>query len=427
LTESREERLVSYFGKDDPRLEDIRRRGQDAARAEDWAGLRAMEAELRADEVFWPGVWAPISSYAAWKLGDPHARLLLEEAIAAGLDGPGGLEAELTEAFGADPDWPELAEAMRANVAGPSLELLEWPTSRLTRPIRLFRLADERATLLREQVPAREDAAWETAVRLLAWVSARWPHANAHVDEQDAVEILRLVEKGKRFACVEYSTVLSQALNAFGIPARVVNLYTDDYHVGLGKGHVVSEAWIDRRDDWVVFDGQNGMYWTDEDGGPLGVPTLQDRFRSGRRPAAHVTVGPKPVRDPDAELWWRYFAHASPTGATWAGTSFVPTFQSEGVVRAEVLLHDRAEAYPDLAEVTIGVDNVDGGPAIRVHTEHPYAVGFRITTSGASPVTFALDEAWALPRQPAGDHTAEIATVTPFGALTPSTVTFRVR
>jgi hypothetical protein len=42
-------------------------------------------------------------------------------------------------------------------------------------------------------------------------------------------------------------------------------------------------------------------------------------------------------------------------------------------------------------------------------------------------VTFALDEAWALPRQPAGDHTAEIATVTPFGALTPSTVTFRVR
>jgi hypothetical protein len=218
---------------------------------------------------------------------------------------------------------------MRANVAGPSLELLEWPTSRLTRPIRLFRLADERATLLREQVPAREDAAWETAVRLLAWVSARWPHANAHVDEQDAVEILRLVEKGKRFACVEYSTVLSQALNAFGIPARVVNLYTDDYHVGLGKGHVVSEAWIDGRDDWVVFDGQNGMYWTDEDGGPLGVPTLQDRFRSGRRPAAHVTVGPKPVRDPDAELWWRYFAHASPTGATWAGTSFVPTFQSE--------------------------------------------------------------------------------------------------
>jgi Transglutaminase-like superfamily len=418
---------VSYFGKDDPRLEDIRKRGQDAARAEDWAGLRAMEDELRADEVFWPGVWAPISSYAAWKLGEAGAGVLLEEAIAAGLDGPGGLEAELTEAFGADPDWPDLVAAMRANVPAPPLELLEWPTSRLTRPLQLFRLPDEREALLREQIPAREDTAWETAVRLLAWVSGRWPHANAHVDEQDAVEILKLVEKGERFACVEYSTVLSQALNASGIPARVVNLYTDGYHVGLGKGHVVSEAWIDGPDDWVLLDGQNGMYWISEDGAPLGVPALQDRFRSGGPRAAHVTVRPEPVNDPDAELWWRYFAHASPTGTTWAATSFVPTFQTEGVVRADVLLRDRAEAYPDLAELTIGMSNVDARPAIRAHTEHPYAVGFGITTSGATPVRIALDEAWALPRWPAGVHGAEIATVTPFGALTPSTVTFRVR
>jgi Transglutaminase-like superfamily len=418
---------VSYFGKDDPRLEDIRRRGQDAARAEDWAALRAMETELRADEVFWPGIWAPASSYAAWKLGEADARVLLEEAIASGLDGPGGLEAELTEAFGGDPDWPELVEAMRANVPPPQLELLDWPTSRLARPLRLFRLPVEREALLREQLPARASTAWETAVTSLAWVSGRWPHANAHVDEQDAVEILRLVDNGERFACVEYSTVLSQALNASGIPSRVVNLYTGDYHVGLGKGHVVSEAWIDGLDDWVLLDGQNGMYWVDEDGTPLGVPALQDRLRGDARRATHVTVGPNTISDPDAGLWWRYFAHASPTGATWADASFVPTFQTEQVVRAEVLLRDRAEAYPDLAELTIGISNAGGGPAIRARTEHPYAAGFAITTDGAAPVRIALDQAWPVPRLRAGVHRSEIATLTPFGALTPSTVTFSVR
>jgi hypothetical protein len=416
---------VSYFGKDDPRLEDIRRRAQDAGKAEDWAGLRAMESELRADEAFWAAVWAPISSYAAWKLGEDHARSFLDEAIAAGFDGTGPVEAELTEAFGADPDWPELVAAMRANVPAPPLELLDWPTSRVTRPIRLFRLPEEREALLREVIPPPEDTAWATAVRLLAWVAGRWAHANAHLDEQDGLEILRLVDEGARFACVEYSTVLSHALNASSVPARVVNLRREGYHVGLGKGHVVSEAWIDGLDAWVLLDGQNGMYWIDEDDAPLGVPKLEEWFSGARARARHVAVGPDPITDADAEAWWRYFAHLSPTGASWSGASFVPIFQTEGVARADVLLRDRAEAYPDLAELTVGITPVDGRPAIRAQTEHPYATGFRITANGEVLATLPLDGAWALPRKPAGVHTAEIATVTPYGALARSTVAYR--
>jgi hypothetical protein len=417
---------VSYFGKDDPRLEDIRKRGQDAAEAENWAGLRAMEAELRADEAFWPGAWAPISSYAAWKLGEEHARVFLEEAIAAGFDGGGGLETQLTEAFGADTDWLELVNAMRANVPAPPIEILDWPTSRLTRPTRLFRLPEDREALLRERIPAPEDTAWGTAVRLLGWVAGRWAHANAHVDEQDALDILNLVDDGARFACVEYSTVLSHALNASGIPARVVKLYTDDYHVGLGKGHVVAEAWIDGLDAWVLLDGQNGIYWLDENGTPLGLPMLQEWFANGRARASHIAVGPNPVTDEDAQVWWRYFAHAATTGATWSDTAFVPIFQTERVISAEVLLRHRAEAYPDLAEITIGITTVDGGPAISAHTEHPYATGFQITVSNAAPVTIAPDGAWALPREPAGVHNARIATVTSYGILRRSTVAYRV-
>jgi Transglutaminase-like superfamily len=417
---------VSYFGKDDPQLEDIRKRAQDAAGAVDWAGLRAMEAELRTDAAFWPGLWAPLSSYAAWKLGEENARAMLEEAIAAGFAGDGGLEAELTEAFGEDADWPELSDAMRANIPAPAIEILEWPTSRPTRPTRLFRLSEEREALLRDRIPAPESTAWETAVGLLDWVTRRWAHANAHVDDQDAVEILKLVDGGERFACVEYSTVLSQALNASRIPARVVNLYTRDYHFGLGKGHVVSEAWIDGLDSWVVLDGQNGMYWIDEDGVPLGVPTLQERFAKGEGRAFPAVVGPSPVSDEDAEIWWRYFVHASPTGATWAEAAFVPTFQAEGVIKAETLLRDRAEAYPDLTEITIGITAVGGGPGLLAYTEHPFATGFEIAMSDETPVTVDRDEAWPLPREPAGVHEARIATVTRYGTLAPASVVLRI-
>jgi hypothetical protein len=53
---------------------------------------------------------------------------LLEEAIAGGFDGSGEFDLLLTEAFGTDEDWPELVEAMRANVPAPSIEILDWPT-----------------------------------------------------------------------------------------------------------------------------------------------------------------------------------------------------------------------------------------------------------------------------------------------------------
>jgi hypothetical protein len=190
---------------------------------------------------------------------------LLEEAISGGFDGSGEFDLLLTEAFGTDEDWPELVEAMRANVPAPSIEILDWPTPGPSRAIR------------------------------------------------------------------------------------------------------------------------------------------------------------------DAELWWRYFAYASPTGATWSETAFVPIFQTDAVLGAEVLLRNRAEAYPDLAELTIGITSVDGGPAIRPQTEHPYAAGFQVALNGAAPVPVARDGAWPLPLEPAGVHEARIATVTAYGALGPETVAYRVR
>jgi hypothetical protein len=58
----------------------------------------------------------------------------------------------------------------------------------------------------------------------------------------------------------------ARTLNALGIPARRLSLRQGDYHVDMGRCHVVCEAWIDDFCSWVILDGQNGLYWTDDDG-----------------------------------------------------------------------------------------------------------------------------------------------------------------
>ena len=54
----------------------------------------------------------------------------------------------------------------------------------------------------------------------------------------------------------------ARTLNALGIPARWLSLRQGDYHVDMGRCHVVCEAWIDDFCSWVILDGQNGGFTT---------------------------------------------------------------------------------------------------------------------------------------------------------------------
>ncbi len=263
------------MGGDDPPLVDIRKRGQDAGTAEDWEALLALEAELRADEAWWPIVWAPACAMAAAKIDRrAQARSFVEEAIAGGFSQPELYDPTFTEALSGDPEWPRLKAAMKANEPPSPVTLLDWPVLTPSAPLSLDRLPVEREELLR-------------------------------------------VDAGERFACVEYTAVLSQALNAVGIPARVVAVLQASYHTGVGKAHQVSEAWIDELATWVVLDGQNGLYWVDEDAAPLGVPALQDRCRAGEPLPGYVCVGSKQLPERQAPRWFSHFRHghyAQPRG-----------------------------------------------------------------------------------------------------------------
>jgi hypothetical protein len=398
------------------KLATVRTVAQDAMRGARWWTLLDLERNLRTDTEFWRDLWAPSLAIAAHKVGLKNARSRLDEAIEAGFHQTDMFEPELSAAFGSDPDWDIVLERARANVPAPPLRITAWPEPGPAAPLRLDRVEPHREGQLQSRLPRPAASAWETAKALLGWTSAQWRHANARINAGDAVDVLEQVANGARYSCVEYSIVLAQGLNALRIPARRVWLRRDGYHDGVGQGHAVAEAWIDDLDRWVLLDGQHGAYWADEASRPLSLPELQTR----ERPAKPVHVGPRaPMKDP--ALWSAYFAHASVTGIAWAPEGFVPVFQDGQVVATERLVRESGTAYPRLSDLGVAVADLDGDPAVRVSPEHPYAVG---AAWDGEPITVAPKITHAAERRftkaldtEAGEHKADLATVTPYGAL----------
>jgi len=206
----------------------------DHIRAERWADLVALEPDLRADGEFWSSIWGPACAVARWHCGRANARDLLEECIAAGFYEP-DLGTMFERSFGTEPDWPELHARIAASVPPPPVELIRWPCARPVLPLGLARLDETGAARLRARLPEPQASALATAEMLLGWVTSRWRHTSStHDYSQDANVVLDRVEGGERFACREYTIVLTQALNAVQIPARRITMLRPDYHAGGG-------------------------------------------------------------------------------------------------------------------------------------------------------------------------------------------------
>jgi hypothetical protein len=405
----------AYLG--DPELDALRTRAQDLARAKDWAGLLALRPVLERDTIFWADLWGPSCALAARLTGQPGATDLLAGLVQAGFSQPELFDGELEAAFADDSRWPEIAAAMGASAAPVPIALTDWPVLTPAAPLGLFELTG-RAAELRAHLPPPSPSAWETALATLAWVTSRWRHANAHMEIDDAVECLRRVDEGQRFACVEYSLVLSQALNALGIPSRRLSLRQVNYHTGLGRGHVVSEAWIDDLSRWVVLDGQNGLYWTGADGEPLGAVELQALSQAGGPRADFVTVGEELSRA-EADTWFSYFAHVTSTVGTWSPGPFGVVFQRITMQLSQRLEHHPDALYPDLAELGIETVLDDQKPAVRLIAAHPFARGFTVDEAELESDVLPLDCS-------SGDHEHALAVRTDYGTLPSRTLRYTV-
>jgi hypothetical protein len=411
----------------EPKLAELRNEAIDRSRAEDWAGLLALEPQLRTDTDFWIQIWGPSCAIAAQLVGRPDALDLLAECASGGFFQLENLGTRyFDDAFASVPGWPELRARIQANAPAPPVELLRWPSARPIPPLRLARLDPAGERRLASCLPDRLPGAWATAEQLLRWVTSRWRHNLLNHDKSgDANLVLARVGRGERFAGPEYGVVLTQALNAVQIPARRISLYRSGYHAGMGGAHSVTEAWIDDLGTWVVLDGQNGAVWRDGDGTPLGVLDLQARYRAGDQPDFDGT-GPN-FRPEEAAEWFSYFYAAGVRdGLAWSEGPYVPILEGSTVIGCDRLADSDADAAPDLAAIGTGVTSA-GGPALVFHGAHPYTSGFEVTGSDGQPVIgLAADVPFRLARTP-GEYELTVAVRTPYAVLTPQSLRYLVR
>jgi len=130
---------------------------------------------------------------------------------------------------------------------------------------------------------------YERLRRLTVWVSTRWQHSpNQMASKADPLTILREAQKGGRFICREYAIVLAGVANAYGMPARVVNLLPRDVET-RSEAHSVAEVWLEQFHKWVLADGQYGTIG-ELNGVPLSGIELQAAFAEDQ--PVSCSVGP---------------------------------------------------------------------------------------------------------------------------------------
>jgi hypothetical protein len=406
-------------------LGELRARAEQCVNSGDDVGLVSLLPELERDGEWWAHLWAPSAAVAAKRLDRPDSLSLLETAVAGGFAQPEMFEGAIETAFGDDPQWPSLLRRMDANIPPPAVRLVEWPVAPSPLALGLEVIAASRAAELRAVLPAPRGSAWETCLALLAWATSSFDHGNTHVELPDALDVLQRASEGERFACVEYSIVLSQALNAMRIPARRVELRQRNYHVGVGRGHVVSEAWVDDLNKWVVLDGQNGGYWQDEDGTALGLLELQNALTE-KQPVSMVGTTRELVES-RSSVWLSYFSMAVSGGYAWSHSPFSPVFQGTGLLRAHRLLRDGRDAYPDLSAIAVGLDGDPLTPMLRLTSPHPYINRFAVHDRAGESILGVADgtASYAFDTSP-GHHASELAVVTDYGSCRPQRFVYDV-
>ena len=95
-------------------------------------------------------------------------------------------------------------------------------------------------------------------LKVLNWAHTRFKHDGNNIPENyDPLYILSKAEEGEKFRCVEYSIIVSAALNSLDMPSRVIGIKTQDVETNkYGAGHVVSEVYLSDIKKWVFMDPQ---------------------------------------------------------------------------------------------------------------------------------------------------------------------------
>ena len=239
-----------------------------------------------------------------------------------------------------------------------------------------------------EKIVASGKSELEKQIMMLDWVHHRWSHSGLQEpSRRDAWTILEEVEEGKRFRCVEYRVVLSEALQSLGWPARTMWLRAKNSSFGVGKGHVVTEVWNNELQQWILLDGQNNAYWSFKNK-PLNAQEIRAK---DARDVTFVTQKSN-WQDPAAQADWDdYFVNLKatvdpgdrPTSLVDSRARYEPLFQ--GTPAPNKQTSDIRKFYPEMNQVHFDIRPNDTLDELVLDLSHsaPWFSHYQIEIDGA--------------------------------------------
>ncbi len=131
---------------------------------------------------------------------------------------------------------------------------------------------------------------WEIVCRLAPWSSQRLPFGQPHkglaVDACSGVGLLRQIDEGYgEFACGTFNRVFQNAINAFGMIARDLNIGGREtrIHQNGDAWHAVTDVWSDHWGKWVYVDAEFALFF-EYNGVPLTALEIQQLYWNGIAP-----------------------------------------------------------------------------------------------------------------------------------------------
>ena len=275
----------------------------EAISASDWAKARVQVEELlRIDGE--PGDHALLAAVCAGE-GDAEAAFReLSIAIETSVGEPG--MSEFPESLRGDGVWEPLRADARFGQLVAKAESTRWKPDLLrfddspaSTPLatRCSTASEEYLTKIRtnyglDGVIAGAASDLDRIQRIVHWVHARTGHTGwPDGQPTDPLGLLDAAAKGASFRCVEYGIAAAGALQAVGIPARVVGSRARDVETRrLGAGHVFAEAWIADQGKWVFVDAQMDIVGRSRDGSTLDAIEFRNALAEGRAADAYPEI-----------------------------------------------------------------------------------------------------------------------------------------
>jgi hypothetical protein len=190
----------------------------------------------------------------------------------------------------------EPSAPLTLSVPGASLQVVQAPRQASDAPRPPVRFEDFAAPRLaafaaREQlvgVVQGGPSEFEAILRLRDWVAAQWAEGLPDpYPPWDAMTILDMIRAGETGGfCAQYSQVFLQALAAFGVPARYIEVgQTDNPYA-----HYTTEVWSNDFNKWVLLD-VTFNYHFERDGVPQSALEVHDAFVQGDDSSLALAVG----------------------------------------------------------------------------------------------------------------------------------------